>query len=47
MGAIRKTLEKDDGLHQSDGRGGGVRWLDSRHILKIEPTGFADGMLVV
>lgn len=35
---------RDAGVLDEDGGAGGVKkWLDSRHILKVQLTGFPDG----
>lgn len=31
-------------MDQDDGRGTGDKWLNSRFMLKVKPTGFSDGM---
>lgn len=37
--------EREDGvLNQANSDTGGKKWSDSGHILKVEPTEFADGL---
>ena len=45
LGATAIFHARDGGvLDQGDGSEGGEKWLHSGYILKIEPTGFSDGL---
>lgn len=35
-------MREDGGSNKDGSNGGGEKWLDSRYILKVETSGFAD-----